>query len=266
MENKYPMDFSDDSYCAWHEHSIVEDRPLKEKISSLRDSLKKKHNDDLLYLANILYELSQHCEAECDIDINYLITGKFDVPLVTDIKSDKEIPDKYIKSTSSILNKLWRKNKDIKDREQLITLSTLNYNLTDLIRTSIVAPSLYHAREFSARLKNIKRIIRNPDLSAAYDRRILKVEVDDEAKLAAGYFAYHSLIHFHTGIIVEVQIYSHLTSSWRALSHKIYEKTRVGEKLLQDLGSPESRFVSLGHLLYMADCEFERLLKELKNR
>ena len=145
-------------------------------------------------------------------------------------------------------------------------MSNINDNFTDLIRTSIVAPSLYHAREFAARLRNIKRIIRDPLLAKEYDTKISKIEVDDEAKLAAGYFAYHSLIHFLNGLVVEIQVYSQLTSSWRDLSHRIYEKTRVGEKPLQDLGSPESRFVSLGHLLYMADCEFERLLKELKDK
>ena len=109
MENNYPTSFSEDSYCIWHEKYFAVDKPLKEKIIALRNKFKSEHNTDLLYLANILYELSQHCEAECDIQINYLITGHFEVPLVTDIKSDKEIPDKYIKSTSSILNKLWRK-------------------------------------------------------------------------------------------------------------------------------------------------------------
>ena len=44
--------------------------------------------------------------------------------------------------------------------------------------------------------------------------------------MESGYFAYHGLVHFKSGLVVEVQIYSDLMRQWRKLSHTLYERAR----------------------------------------
>jgi ppGpp synthetase/RelA/SpoT-type nucleotidyltranferase len=83
-------------------------------------------------------------------------------------------------------------------------------------------------------------------------------------KMASGYFAYHGQVDFASGLIIEIQIYSSLMKSWRKLSHKLYEKARVRTKAKQlDYGTTETRLISLGHLLHLAECELTRLDNEL---
>ena len=80
-------------------------------------------------------------------------------------------------------------------------------------------------------------------------------------KMASGYFAYHGIIEFNSGITIEVQIYSSLMSSWSKLSHKLYEKARIRTKNKElDFGTTETRLISLGHLLHLAECELLDLI------
>lgn len=82
--------------------------------------------------------------------------------------------------------------------------------------------------------------------------------------MASGYFAYHGLIKFKSGLLVELQIYSSLTNNWRKLSHKLYEKVRLNPKKNIDFGTSEARLISLGHLFHLVECELKRLEEEIK--
>ena len=85
-------------------------------------------------------------------------------------------------------------------------------------------------------------------------------------KMESGYFAYHGEVRFRTGLIVEVQIYSELMRQWRRLSHVHYELARVESKQRHEFNSKESRLVSLGHLLHVAECELQQLAEEFRQR
>jgi len=50
------------------------------------------------------------------------------------------------------------------------------------------------------------------------------------------------------------------------MSHKLYEKTRIGSSAYMVPGAPESRLISLGHMLHLAECELDRLTNELKEK
>lgn len=81
-------------------------------------------------------------------------------------------------------------------------------------------------------------------------------------KMESGYFAYHGEVCFKGGLIVEVQIYSELMRQWRRRSHVYYERARVEGKQKHEFDSKESRLVSLGHLLHVAECELHKLAEE----
>jgi ppGpp synthetase/RelA/SpoT-type nucleotidyltranferase len=85
-------------------------------------------------------------------------------------------------------------------------------------------------------------------------------------KMASGYFAYHGLIRFSSGHVVEVQIYSALMSEWRKLSHLLYERVRVEPITQHEFGSKETRLISLGHALHLAECEIQRLSHEIDRK
>ncbi len=111
----------------------------------------------------------------------------------------------------------------------------------------------------------MKSIIHDEEKKDKWLKNIKSITVDEEMKMASGYFAFHGIISFENDINIEVQIYSNLTSAWRNLSHNLYEKVRSATRIEKEMGSPESRLISLGHLLYLAESEIERLQKELKN-
>lgn len=257
--SEIPKQYQKDSYINWHQETLKE-LDLERKITEFRESIKANSVDKLAVLGQLLLQIKQRTEGECKVQFGGFLAGEFDVP------TDAFIPETYpklydllFKSTASIIEKCWRKNCNRTDN--FVCLQTLSTEITDLIRTSVVCPTLQHARMFTERLGAWRELLPEEDLTAQFSS-IDNIQVDQEAKLASGYFAYHTLVRFVDGTVVEVQFYSLLSSAWRNMSHKLYEKTRVDSSASLGLGTPEARLISLGHMLYLAEYELSRLTEE----
>ncbi|HCD2293916.1 TPA: hypothetical protein NBK09_005315, partial [Klebsiella pneumoniae] len=120
------------------------------------------------------------------------------------------------------------------------------------------------ANDFSKALPNWKQKFQLNGIALDDFSNIREIKVEQEAKMASGYFAYHADVIYNDGIHVEIQIYSQLNEVWRGLSHKLYEKTRLQQDVEYGHGTSASRLVSLGHLLHLAECEAERLQSDLE--
>jgi hypothetical protein len=94
--------------------------------------------------------------------------------------------------------------------------------------------------------------------------RIKDTRVDEEDKVASGYFAYHGLIYFDDGNKVEVQLYSSISQAWRSVSHRLYERSRISGTPYLAPGSSEARLISLGYLLHLVENELDRLMQEIQ--
>ena len=53
---------------------------------------------------------------------------------------------------------------------------------------------------------------------------------------------------------------------WRKLSHALYELARVKPIEKHEFNSKESRLISLGHLLHLAECQLQTLREEFGER
>lgn len=254
---EFPQAFAKDLYVSWHNKSVPEDADIVARLDAVRLELKNSSLSSLAALSQLLTQIKVFTEKECKVRFKGISQGQFSVPTAqfSPHPNNKGF-DLLFKSSDSILEKLWRKN--LKRSANYASLSNLGSEITDLVRTSVVAPTLGHARLFAERLENWADIVDAPDIEK-HLAEIDRVEVDMEAKLASGYFAYHSNVHFKSGLCIEVQIYSQLSEAWRSISHRLYETTRLKEGLATGAGSAEARLVSLGHLLHLAECELDRL-------
>jgi ppGpp synthetase/RelA/SpoT-type nucleotidyltranferase len=256
----YPEKYNKEQYIAWHESNFADDSNLEKKIDDLRVKFKTELKEDLEFIAELLYYLIPSSQKE--YKIHYETEFEYTIPLRNSLsdKAGKKY-DLIFKSTDSIINKLWRKNKE----ESSVNLTNLKNELTDLVRTEITCTTLASCRFVSKRLelKNIN-LPNDYHLKEKLDAKIIAIEFEPEMKMASGYFAYHGLIKMKNGITIEVQVYSSLMANWRKLSHKLYEKIRLSPIEKHDFGTSESRLVSLGHLLHLAECEVERLESEIK--
>lgn len=257
---KFPQSYARESYAAWHNCWIPEDDDIIARLDLFRAELKNSSPSSLAALSQLLTQIKAFTEKECKVRYKGISQSQFSVPTAQfSQQPTNEGFDRLFKSSDSILEKLWRKNRN--RSSDYVSLGNLKLEITDLVRTSVVAPTLGHARLFAERLENWHDIIDTPDIEKHLGE-INKVEVDMEAKLASGYFAYHSNIIFGSGLSIEVQIYSQLSEAWRGISHKLYETTRLKEGLTSGAGSAEARLVSLGHLLHLAECELDRLAND----
>ncbi len=116
--------------------------------------------------------------------------------------------------------------------------------------------------KYAKRLQYWKDVVGHSEAEKHF-HRIEGITVDEETKPASGYFAYHASVTLQN-CVVEVQVYSALSEAWRHLSHKLYERARLGADLTRSSDSPASRLISLGHLLNLAEHEFERIAEDLK--
>jgi ppGpp synthetase/RelA/SpoT-type nucleotidyltranferase len=255
----YPARYDRDRYVRWHEARFDDDAGLVGRLTALREELKVKAREDLALLGDMLTHLFWYARNE------YPFSRRIPVdcasPLV-DILA-RHNPDEYdglFKPVESILDKLWRKNR----AEPETQLRNISSHMTDLVRSEVVATTLDGAHFFSERLAKMGSLIPpdNPGLRDRFDALIDAVEVDSEAKMASGYFAYHACVRFRDGVVVELQVYSELMKTWRKLSHLEYERLRRGGESDVRFGSDQARLVSLGHLLHLAECEFQRLCQE----
>lgn len=256
----YPQTFDKATYIAWHENKFPEDSKLENKLDALRKDLVKDLREDLKFLADLLYYLIPACNNEYKIQHN--TEFQFQIPLVSILDEPSSLQYELIfKSTDSIINKMWRKNKE----EETLNLGNITQNINDLVRTEVICSTLA-ACEFISKRLALKNINLPPDyhLKQTLDEKVHDIIFEPEMKMSSGYFAYHGLAKLKNGISIEIQIYSALTSNWRKLSHKLYDKVRLKPIEKHDFGTSESRLISLGHLLHLAECEVERLEKEIQ--
>lgn len=249
-------------YIEWHNANVDKDSNILELVQLFCSQLQVNAKSHLVAAGELLATIRNAAQAEITVKELTALKDTYDIPFKS--LSESALPSDYeklFKSQASILDKLWRKNRACKDNHY-IHFKDIEHHIKDLIRTSVVCPSLFHARMFAERLASWKSfILSNPQKYAT----IARVEVDKEAKLESGYFAYHALIYFDKfQFPLEVQIYSQMTNVWRDMSHIIYEKERTGYKSASEPGKATTRLVSLGHLLHIAECEIERLMTELK--
>lgn len=256
----FPEKYNKEQYILWHELTFRKDIKLEEKIIDLREKLKSELRDDLKYVTNLIYTLISYCDFEYQKQNGHPII--YNIPLSEILTNN--LVDKYeliFKSTDSIINKLWRKNKI----NPIINLDNIGEHITDLVRTEIICNSLATCSFISNRFST--DFFRTP-MFADKTEEIFSVasnfHFEPEMKMASGYFAYHGLIKLTKGYSIEIQIYSTLMSVWRNISHKLYESVRINPTTTFEFGTSESRLISLGHLLHLAECEVERLEKEIK--
>jgi ppGpp synthetase/RelA/SpoT-type nucleotidyltranferase len=262
-----PQPFDTATYEPWHEKRFPADKPLQDKLNKLRESLKKDAKSDLAVLASALSYLSNYCGNE--YTKTHGMNATFEVPLRDALAalSKSGVHSQYdllFKSVSSIIDKLWRKNREKED----LNLKAVPKRINDLIRTEVLSPSLASAKFFSERLHDLFKFIHVPQLLELVQEHIKEVTFEPEMKLDSGYFAYHHLVRFKSGKVVEVQVYSKLMSEWRKLSHKVYASARVGTapKPKHEYGTTETRLASLGHLLHLAECEMQLLNEEVQKK
>jgi len=248
---KYPEAFDENQYIRWHEQRYPQDIPLKSSIENFRISLPEKFGPYLEKIKKLFQD------SRDELEKNF---GRIQIPLLdenVDIK-DADNPNLF-KQDRSILNKLWRKNRE----KENASLANIEDKIKDLVRTEIIVVSLDSAGK-AARLFNslfTKRSVIH--LDEDFKRNFLSVHFESEMKPSTGYFAYHGSIKFSDSKEVEIQIYSSLMSSWRKLSHILYTQRRSIGKSRFQFDTVESRIISLGHLLHLAECELLRTTRSL---
>ncbi|EME4038002.1 hypothetical protein [Morganella morganii] len=269
---EFPQSYNFDSYIAWHNEHVDNKVDLKVFLEEKREYLKnnwvvrlKALSELLNYTHSILMNISETMEGDismlkCDIMLEKQLNNDIQDELVS---SDRY--DSIFKSVDSIVNKVWRKNKKRKDG--FLGVDSIDTEIKDLIRSSVIVNSHGYARDYCKVLKawhtNLGKYPQPPDRDYS---DIDDIFIEQEAKMASGYFAYHADVIYKDGSHVEIQIYTQLNDIWRKLSHKLYERTRLSEDIEYGHGTSASRLVSLGHLLHLAECEAERLQVELNNK
>lgn len=267
----FPPNYDESLFDFWYTTKVEKDIKIDNKIDKIRNDLakyffeSKKHNgyDEPNNLWSLFYEF-------LDASLEHLKIRKklntIDYVPVNFPNNINEFQKHFVKSTKSIKNKLWRKNKIKQDNKERgnIKISDLTNEMKDLVRFSIKAGSLQIAEEMSKELANIDQIIKHDNIKKFYDNFISKIVVDSELKTPSGYFAYHIYFHFKKGYIVELQVYSELSNYWRNISHVIYEKIRLLPKKQLRFNDLDSRLISIGHLLYLADCELCNIEHEIE--
>lgn len=259
MKN-FPEKFDKAEYISWHEEAFPEDSSLELKIDEYRDELKKDY-EPLLFVFKLISRQIRNLKGEFGLQNSYEYTYEFP-PIDESFSPDNANWDMLYKSSDSIINKLWRLNKS----GSKISLKNVSEQITDLIRTEIIVSNMAGCKFLAERL-NIKHIKleEGGDFDIQMKKYVDDISFEPEMKMHSGYFAYHGIVKLKSGISMEIQIYSKLMSNWRKISHKFYEKVRVEPIEKYEFGTPESRLISLGHLLHLAECEVERLEKEFSN-
>jgi len=254
IDENYPQSYDKEKYISWHVKNF-KDNNLEKNIDNLMKNLKEKAHDNLELLDYVLKYHFKYCKNEYgkqkNIPINY------ETPLMDSLINGSY--DDLFKSKESILNKLWRKNKN----NQNVNLTNIKRKITDLVRTEVIAPTLDSAKFLAEHLESIGSNIYNKKLAKKCANKIRKICFEPEMKMESGYFAYHVLIYFKNDIVVELQIYSALMKEWRRLSHKIYEESRGIDEINYKYGTKESKLISLGHLLHLAECQLEQLQNQI---
>lgn len=249
------------NYIAWHEEKFKNDSGLEQKLEQFRNKLKETAQVDLEFISNVLQSVSSIASNE--YRIQHGVDLEVDLPLIKILIGKKSSSSDYellFKSVDSIINKFWRKN----NQGEAVQISNIQGHITDLVRTEIITPTLESCQFLAERLQRDNIYFPDKRQEKEFREKVKSISFEPEMKMASGYFAYHGKVEFNSSLIIEIQIYSSLMKSWRKLSHKLYEKARVRPTDKQlDYGTTETRLISLGHLLHLAECELTRLDKEL---
>jgi ppGpp synthetase/RelA/SpoT-type nucleotidyltranferase len=258
-----PRSYSFDEYIKWHETVVVEDRSLAERLGTLRDEMMAKARPDLDFLYQLLtymftYSRNEYKRAR-GYEANYQ-TPLSDVLPMGPSGTPSHRYGELFKSVSSVVNKMWRKASDV----PTVTIANIQQSIMDLIRTDVRTETLDGAQFLAHRMNDLPELLYHDELRSQFNDRIESISFEPEMKMASGYFAYHGLVWFRSGYVVEVQIYSALMSEWRKLSHQLYEQLRLEPIAKHEFASPEARLISLGHALHLAECEIMRLRQEIE--
>lgn len=265
----FPKQFDETKYVNWHNSKWPTKFGLRADLEKFRGDLMKSALKDLTFLSKLFAHYIKIAEKEYKArqTRNNPLSAEYSSPLGSAVgHPDSSSYNLLFKSPGSIIDKLWRKNKDENSKrgpqkKDFVTLKNLQTRMTDLIRTEIIGGSLDVCKELSQKFGNNN--ISDPSLKKQFTTRIKKIDVEPEMKMDKGYFAYHILVHFKSGLIVEVQIYSATIKKWRKLSHILYENSRLFGSKKPEFNSKESRLISLGHLFHLAECEIKVLEDEL---
>jgi ppGpp synthetase/RelA/SpoT-type nucleotidyltranferase len=260
-----PTPFSLEGYVKWHDAAVAADRPVLDRITTLREQMMVKALPDLEFLSQLLTYMFTYARREYRHARGQ--EANYQTPLLEALRtSPSGAPspgyDDLFKSVRSIAEKMWRKADD----EPAVTLSNILQSITDLIRTDVRTETLDGAQFLAYRMNDLPGLLYDEELKSRYADRVESVSFEPEMKMASGYFAYHGLVRFKSAYVVEVQIYSALMSEWRKLSHQLYERVRLEPVAKHEFASPEARLISLGHALHLAECEIMRLRQEIEKK
>jgi hypothetical protein len=183
MPNSMFEVYNKSNYLEWHK-SNVDNIDLESELIDLRGKLKSTSKEKLRALAQLLTQIKERTEPECKLQTKGLLTGEFILPTKHfSEQSSSANYDLLFKSTNSIIEKFWRKN--AKRKDSFVSLSNINEEITDLIRTSVVCPTLVHAEIFSEKFGAWKDFISQNNIDEHFSD-IDRIEVDKEAKPASG--------------------------------------------------------------------------------
>jgi hypothetical protein len=257
----YPQTYTEDAYIAWHEQEFPADAPLKDKLTNIRESLKNSALGNLKVLDELLQYMRDYATKEYNFHKDAMIL--YTIPLSTAVIDPAQPSyDALFKPVESTINKLWRLNRQ-RPAANRIQLATLTSNIFDLVRTNITAATLDSAGFLSERIGKGLAIIHDHALLSKLKPEIVSIESDPNMQMDKGYFAYHGRANFTSDLIVEIQIFSGITTHWRKLNHIFYEVVRSKPMEVYNFGQTETRLISLGHMLHLAECEIARLENEL---
>lgn len=254
-----PQTYDKEIYIRWHQDEFEVGSNIYNSLSEFQERIAnyffdedKKQLFTLFQFINEVLRISEIRRSNID---SYILPEK--------PKNKIEFKQKYLKQSDSIVNKFWRKNRNKHD----VKTSNFQLQLKDLIRFSIKVDSLLSAETIAKVLSDKELLIKHSkDCREYFEHEIEKVEIDNEMKMSSGYFAYHCYLYFRENFIVEIQIFSELSNFWRKMSHKIYDKVRLQDAQAYKFNDVNSRMISIGHLLYLAECELASIEKEMEDK
>ncbi len=135
MSSSPPISFDERAYVAWHENDFPADAPLLDRLTELRDQLITDAPTHFEQLGQLLTQTARFARVESKLRAKLLTSG-YVVP-TEELKGPTSTPTTF-KSVASIVDKLWRKNR----AGQNVTLSNIRAEITDLVRVSVVAPTM----------------------------------------------------------------------------------------------------------------------------
>lgn len=180
----YPSTFIEKDYIKWHEKGYPEDCPFDKKLEGVLSHIKDGLANKFGTIDFVLRQIFHHSYVELKRELGTVVKHSFDFPH-QDLKEENWVRANVLKSKSSIINKLWRKNPDSN-----ISFSNITTEINDLIRFSVKASSFYHCEFVCDRLRDWEDIIKEEDKKEC--ETIKKIEIDKEAKLSSGYYAIHT--------------------------------------------------------------------------